>query len=70
MRSRSKCVGIPGNCQRTVRITAEPDLSTVRMNIDLALDQQKSVSFAFVMQRVPDSNSVVYGRKQPREEKK
>jgi hypothetical protein len=70
MLSRSMCVGIPGNCERTVRITAEPDLSTVRMDIDLALDQQKSVSFAFVMQRMPDTSSVVYGRKQPREKKK
>jgi hypothetical protein len=70
MLSRSKCVGIPGNCERTVRITAEPDLSAVRMDIDLALEQQKSVRFAFVMQRVPDTSAVVYGRKQPKEKKK
>jgi len=70
MLSRSKCLGIPGNCERTVRITAEPDLTTVRMNIDLALDQQKLVGFAFTLQRVPDTGAVVYGRKQPRERKK
>lgn len=70
MFSRSKCVGIPGNCERRVRITAEPDLSAIRMDIDLAFDQQESVSFAFVMQRVPDTSSVVYGRKQPKEKKK
>lgn len=70
MLSRSKCLGIQGNCERTVRITAEPDLRAVRMNIDLAVDQQRLVGFAFVMQRVPDTGSVVYGRKQPRDEKK
>jgi hypothetical protein len=70
MLSRSKCVGIPGNCERRVRITAEPDLGTIRMNIELAVDEQKSVSFAFVLQRLPETGSVVYGRKQPREKKK
>lgn len=70
MVSRSKCIGMPGNCERMVRITAEPDLGTIRMNIDLAVDEQKSVSFAFVLQRLPETGSVVYGRKQPREKKK
>lgn len=70
MLSRSSCVGIAGVCERTVRITAEPDLDTVRMNIDFAIDQQKSVGFAFVMRRVPDSGAVVYGRKQPRQSSK
>lgn len=69
MLSRSSCVGIAGVCERTVRITAEPDLDTVRMNIDLSMDQQRSVDFAFVMRRVPDTGAVVYGRKQPKEKK-
>jgi hypothetical protein len=70
MMSRSKCVGIPGNCERTVRITVEPDLKTIRMHVDLAIDQQKSVRFLFVMNRVPGSVAVVYGRKQEKEKKK
>jgi hypothetical protein len=68
--ARSKCVAVPGNCERIARITVEPDLKTIRMNIDLAIDQQKSVSFLFVMNRVPGSNSVVYGRKQEKEKSK
>jgi hypothetical protein len=69
MLARSKCVAVPGNCERIARITVEPDLKTLRMNIDLAIDEQKSVSFAFVMNRVPGSTSVVYGRRQGREKK-
>jgi hypothetical protein len=66
MLSRSRCVAVPGNCERTARISMEPDFKIIRMNIDLAIDQQKSVSFVFVMNRVPDSAAVVYGRKQGR----
>jgi hypothetical protein len=64
MLSRSRCVAEPANCERTARISIEPDFKIIRMNIDLAIDQQKSVSFVFVMNRVPGSAAVVYGRKQ------
>lgn len=67
MRSRSKCLAVPGNCERDVRITAAPNLKTVGMNIDLVIDGEKAVSFAFVLHRVPGTESVVYGRK-PRKE--
>lgn len=70
MLSRSRCVGMPGNCQRTVRITAEPDLDTVRLTIGFARDQQDFLSLAFVMRRVPGTGSVVYGGKQQKQEKK
>lgn len=70
MVSRSQCVGIPGNCQRTVRITAEPDLDTVRITMEFARDQQEFLSLALVMRRVPGTGSVVYGRKQPERERK
>jgi hypothetical protein len=69
LRTRSKCVAVPGNCERVARITVDPDLKTVRMNIDLVIDEQKAVSFVFIMKRVPGSTSVVYGRKQENEKK-
>lgn len=70
MLSHSKCVGVPGDCERTVRITAEPDLDTVRMTIGYALERQEFLTVAFVMRRVPGTASVVYGREQPKEGKK
>ncbi len=69
MRSRSKCLASLGNCERDVRITAAPNLKTVAMNIDLVIDGEKAVSFAFVMHRVPGTESVVYGRKPTKEQK-
>jgi hypothetical protein len=63
MQSRSKCVGIAGNCERVTQLTAWPDLKTVDMKIDLAIDGEKAVSFTFVMHRVPGTGSMVYGRK-------
>jgi hypothetical protein len=69
LRARSKCVAVAGNCERVARITVDPDLKTVRMNIDLVIDEQKAVSFVFIMKRVPGSTSVVYGRKQENEKK-
>ena len=64
MLARSRCVAVPGNCERTARVSIEPGFRIIRMNIDLAIDQQKAVSFVFIMNRVPDSAAVVYGRKQ------
>lgn len=69
MRSRSRCLSVPGNCERMVRITAAPDLKTVEMHIDLVIDAQNAVSFAFVMHRVPGTGSVVYGRKPDKAQK-
>lgn len=69
MLARSKCVAMPGNCERTARITVEPGFNIIRLNIDLAIDQQKSASFEFVLNRAPETPAVVYGRQQPKEKK-
>jgi hypothetical protein len=53
--SRTKCVNVPGNCERVVRITAPPDLKEVEMKIDLEVDGTKAVSFRFLMRRAPGS---------------
>lgn len=63
LRSRSKCTGIRGDCQRVALITARPDLKTVDINIDLVIDGEKAVSFFFELHRLPGSESVVFGRK-------
>ena len=63
LQSRTRCMDIPGNCERLARITAEPDLKIVEMNIDLEINQEKTAKYQFVMHRVPGSESVVYGRK-------
>jgi hypothetical protein len=57
--SRSPCVNVPGQCERVARITANPDLKMVRMEIDLEVDYQRAVRFEFIMKRVPGSKSVV-----------
>lgn len=64
MQSRSKCLGIPGNCERVAAITAWSDLRQVDIKIDLVVDDQKAVSYLFVLHRVPGMQSTVYGRKQ------
>jgi len=57
--SKTPCVGIPGNCQREVRITAPPDLKTIRMQIDLEMDTQRTLSYVLLMHRLPGNNAVV-----------
>ena len=64
LQSRSKCTAIRGNCERVAQITAQPDLKTVDINIDLVIDGRKAVSFFFELDRVPGSASVVFGRKE------
>lgn len=63
MQSRSRCLDIPGDCERVVRITAWPDMRLVEFRIELVIDARKAVNFTFVMHRVPGTESVVYGRK-------
>jgi hypothetical protein len=58
--SRTKCVNMPGNCERVARIIASPDLKQVEMRIDLEVELKRTVSFSFVMHRVPGSPSVVF----------
>jgi hypothetical protein len=50
--ARAPCVNQPGNCQRATRITAEPDLKTVEMHIDIEVDYRRTLAYRFVMRRV------------------
>lgn len=59
LESRAPCVNIPAPCQRTTRITARPDLQTIRMQIDIERDGVKALGYSFVMQRLPGNNAVV-----------
>jgi len=63
LRSRSRCVAILGDCERVTLITAQPDLKSVEINLDLVIDGAKAVNFLFVLNRLPGTESVVYGRK-------
>lgn len=65
MTSRSPCVAIPVDCERVVVIAVPADLQTVEMRIDLEIKKALAMRYKFVMHRVPDSESVVYGRKPP-----
>jgi hypothetical protein len=58
--TRARCGGVTGTCERVVRITAEPDAQTVRMQIEIQIDLRKAATIAFVMRRVPGSPSRVY----------
>jgi hypothetical protein len=58
--TRAKCGGIAGACEQVVRVTAEPDAQTVRMQIEVHIDLRKAVTIGFVMRRVPGSPSRVY----------
>ena len=51
--SRKPCAGIPGDCERIMRITASPDLKKVEMRVVLEIDRKKAETFTFVMNRVP-----------------
>jgi hypothetical protein len=68
LHSRSKCVAIAGNCERLMQITADSALKHFDMEIDLRMEGETAVRFRFVMHRVPGSASVVYGRKQGKDE--
>jgi hypothetical protein len=50
--TRSKCVNVPGNCQRMMWITAAPELKQVSMRIELDVDSQRVASLNFVMHRI------------------
>ncbi len=46
------CEGIPGNCQRTTRIDAQPDGKLIQMQVDINQDDAKPVRYSFVMHRL------------------
>jgi hypothetical protein len=49
MTTADPCVGIPGDCTRTTRITAEPDGKLVQMQIDIEREGQLAVRYLFAM---------------------
>lgn len=53
--ARRKCVNLPGDCERVVRITAGPDLKEVVMKISMEVESRVVASYTFVMHRVPGS---------------
>lgn len=57
--SRTPCANVAGNCQRVARITADPDLKVVRMEIVLEIDYERAAYFDFIMRRVSGSQAVV-----------
>lgn len=57
--SKTRCLNVPGVCERVVRITIEPDAQVIRMQIDLERDYRKAVRYGFVMRRVPGSRTDV-----------
>ena len=49
MTAKDPCVGIPGDCTRTTRITAPPDGKLVEMRIDIEREGQLAVRYLFAM---------------------
>lgn len=69
MRSRTDCALdaiAAGTCDQVLRITADPDLRTIAVRIEQRIDLAPAVRYNFVLNRVPGSKAVVYGRKQER----
>lgn len=66
MRSRTDCAvsTLSAACDQVMRITARPDQQTVEMRIEQRIDLAPAVRYALVMNRLPGTESVVYGRKQ------
>lgn len=51
-------------CEQLMRITARPDQKTVEVHIEQSIDLEPVVRYSFVMNRVPGSKAVVFGRSQ------
>jgi hypothetical protein len=51
--STAPCEAIPGNCQRTTRINAQPDGKLIQMQVDIQQDGVRVARFNFELQRVP-----------------
>jgi hypothetical protein len=49
MTTRDPCVGIPGDCTRTTKITAQRDGKLVQMQIDIEREGNLAVRYLFVM---------------------
>ncbi len=49
MTTKDPCVGVPGDCTRTTKITAQRDGKLVQMQIDVEMEGQLAVRYLFVM---------------------
>jgi hypothetical protein len=52
--STERCVNTPGVCQKTTRITAEPEGKLIEMQIDVETSYRLTTSYRFVLHRVSD----------------
>lgn len=66
LRSRTDCTAstVSPACDQMMRITARPDLASVEMRIEQRIDLTPVVRYDFVMNRLPGSEAVVFGRRQ------
>ncbi len=63
--SKAPCVDIHGGCERSVRITADPEGKVIEMQIDVEVEHQKATSYRFVLHRIPGTAAVVVGAQAP-----
>lgn len=47
--ARGPCVNQPGNCQRSTRITAAPDIKVVEMHVDIEVEFRRAQGYRFVL---------------------
>jgi hypothetical protein len=60
--SRSDCAAVHVDCERVVQITANPDHRTIEMLITMTMEQHLVVRYVLLMNRVPGSKALVFGR--------
>lgn len=51
--SRERCVGIPGACQKTTRITARPQADEIVMTVEISIDSRRVHRQALLLRRGP-----------------
>jgi hypothetical protein len=49
--SREPCVGIPGDCRKTTRVTARPGSNEISMLIDVRIDDERVLRQVFLLHR-------------------
>lgn len=69
LRARTDCAVdnfSTSTCEQLMRITVRPDPESVEVRIEQSIDLEPVVRYTFVMNRVPGSKAVVFGRTQRR----
>jgi len=64
--SKEPCVGMPGDCYKSMRITAEPNASEVIMLVDTEVGQQRVMRQGLVLHRESKSRQVESSGSRPR----